>query len=219
MAMTTPVFTIDGPGGAGKGTVSTLLARRLGWHYLDSGALYRLLALAALREGLELEDEQGLSRLAAAMDISFGTDGRVLLGAEDVSDAIRQEKVGTAASIVATSDRVRQALLQKQRDFRQPPGLVADGRDMGTVVFPGAANKVFLTASAEERARRRYKQLIDKGNDVNLSALLTDIKTRDERDSTRDVSPLRPADDAVLIDTTSLSIEQVVDRLLATLNC
>ncbi len=212
--MNVPVFTIDGPGGAGKGTVSGLLARELGWHYLDSGALYRLLALVALRRGVAVDDEEALVSLAGAMDIEFEPEGVIRLDGEDVSSAIRQEEVGNAASHVAASDAVRQALLQKQRDFRRAPGLVADGRDMGTVVFPDAGNKVFLTASAEERARRRYKQLMDKGIDVNLADLLTDIRERDERDSNRAVSPLRPAADAVQIDTTSLSIDQVVQKLL-----
>ena len=212
--MNVPVFTIDGPGGAGKGTVSGLLARELGWHYLDSGALYRLLALVALRRGVAVDDEEALVSLAGDMDIVFEPEGVVRLDGEDVSSAIRQEEVGNAASHVAASDAVRQALLQKQRDFRRAPGLVADGRDMGTVVFPDAGNKVFLTASAEERARRRYKQLMDKGIDVNLAGLLTDIRERDERDSNRAVSPLRPAADAVQIDTTSLSIDQVVQKLL-----
>lgn len=212
--MTVPVFTIDGPGGAGKGTVSGLLARELGWHYLDSGALYRLLALVALRREVAVDDEEALVSLAGAMDIVFEPGGVIRLDGEDVSSAIRQEVVGNAASHVAASDAVRQALLQKQRDFRRAPGLVADGRDMGTVVFPDAENKVFLTASAEERARRRYKQLMGKGIDVNLSGLLTDIRERDERDSNRAVSPLRPAADAVQIDTTSLSIDQVVQKLL-----
>jgi cytidylate kinase len=210
-----PVLTIDGPGGAGKGTISTQIARTLGWHYLDSGALYRLLGIAATRDGVSLQDEQGLLDLALSMDVRFEADGgKVWLDGREVTDALRQETAGAVASRLAVIPSVRAALLGRQQQLRQPPGLVADGRDMGTVVFPDAQVKVFLTASAEERAKRRYKQLIDKGIDVNLSALFLDIKARDERDSLRSISPLKPAEDAVLVDTTELSIDQVVAKVL-----
>jgi cytidylate kinase len=210
-----PVLTIDGPGGSGKGTISTRVAAHLGWHFLDSGALYRLLGLAAARSGVSTSDESALLALAGAMQIQFELEGgRIWLDGQEVSDQLRDEVAGRAASEVAVIPSIRQALLARQHQFRQWPGLVADGRDMGTVVFPEAQLKVFLTASAEERAKRRYKQLIDKGIDVNLSALFLDIQARDERDSTRSVSPLRPAEDAVTVDTTSLSIEQVVQRVL-----
>lgn len=211
-----PVLAIDGPGGAGKGTVSRQLADSLGWHYLDSGALYRILALAATRKGIDLNDESSLAALAPELDIRFGTgsDDSVWLDGEEVSAHIRHEDAGAMASVVAALPAVRQALLLRQRAFRQPPGLVADGRDMGTVVFTDATQKVFLTASAQERADRRYKQLIAKGIDVNIGDLLTDISARDARDSSRAVAPLRPADDATVIDTTHLSIAQVVDQVL-----
>jgi cytidylate kinase len=211
-----PVLTIDGPGGSGKGTISTRIAARLGWHFLDSGALYRLLGLAAAKAGVSTSDEVGLLALAVAMQIRFDLEGgKVWLDDVEVSDQLRDEVAGRAASEVAVIPAIRQALLARQHQFRQWPGLVADGRDMGTVVFPDAGLKVFLTASAEERAKRRYKQLIDKGIDVNLSALFRDIQARDERDSTRSVSPLRPAEDAVTVDTTSLGIDQVVQHVLA----
>ena len=211
-----PVLTIDGPGGSGKGTISTRLAALLGWHFLDSGALYRLLGLAADKAGVATNDEEGLLPLAEAMQIRFDLEGgKIWLDGEEVSDQLRDEAAGRAASEVAVIPAIRQALLARQHQFRQWPGLVADGRDMGTVVFPDAGLKVFLTASAEERAKRRYKQLIDKGIDVTLSGLFRDIQARDERDSTRSVSPLRPAEDAVTVDTTSLDIDQVVQRVLA----
>jgi len=215
-----PVITVDGPGGSGKGTVTQMLARRLGWHLLDSGALYRLTALAAERQGVALDDEAGLARVAATLDVRFeptppGQPARVLLAGEDVTAAIRTERCGDNASRVAVLQSVRDALLQRQRDFRKAPGLVADGRDMGTVVFPDAPFKIFLTATAEERARRRFKQLKEAGVNVNIDALLEEIRARDERDMNRSVAPLRPADDAQVIDSTGLSIEEVLDRCMA----
>ncbi|WP_421684422.1 (d)CMP kinase [Stutzerimonas urumqiensis] len=214
-----PIIAIDGPSGSGKGTVAALLARRLGWHLLDSGALYRLLGYAAQKHGIELTDEQSLGRLAAALDVQFDTSRlgqgpTIVLEGEDVTHAIRNEQVGAWASQVAALPLVRQALLQRQQDFQEMPGLVADGRDMGTVVFPQAALKIFLTASAEERARRRFEQLKAKGSDVNLASLLEEIRVRDERDTQRAVAPLKPADDAVQLDSTTLSIEEVLDVIL-----
>jgi cytidylate kinase len=194
------------------------VARHLGWHLLDSGALYRLVALAGARAGLAEDDQEGHARLAGAMDVVFGSDPQggelVTLAGEDVTAAIRSETAGQGASRVAAWPVVRTALLQRQRAFAAPPGLVADGRDMGTVVFPAADLKIFLTASPEERAQRRYKQLKDKGSGVSLAALSREITARDLRDSTRAVAPLRPADDARVIDSTGLSIEAVVARVL-----
>lgn len=216
-----PVVAIDGPSGSGKGTVCSRLARQLGWHLLDSGALYRLLALAATRHGIALENEAALETLAANLDVQFvaaveGLHGqRILLEGEEVGDELRTEQAGAGASQVAALPAVRSALLQRQRDFRVAPGLVADGRDMGTVVFSDAPLKVFLTASAEERARRRYLQLKDRMPGVTLSSLLEEIRVRDERDTQRAVAPLKPAHDALLLDSTALSIEQVLERILA----
>ena len=215
--MSVPVLTVDGPSGSGKGTLSRIMAQHAGWHLLDSGALYRLVALAGLRRGLDQDDFEGHARLAGSMDVRFGVGQeaeRVLLEGEDVTDAIRTEEVGQGASRVAAWPAVRDALLERQRAFAQPPGLVADGRDMGTVVFPGAALKIFLTATPGERALRRYNQLKEKGSDASLSALSREIAERDARDSTRAVAPLVPAPDAEVIDSTGLSIEEVAARVI-----
>ncbi|HEY1027281.1 MAG TPA: (d)CMP kinase [Pseudomonas sp.] len=211
--MNAPVITVDGPSGSGKGTLCALLARQLGWNLLDSGALYRLLAFAAGNHGIDLTNEEALKQLAAHLDVQF-IDKRIILEGEEVTDAIRNEQVGAGASMVASLPAVRDALLQRQRAFQEMPGLVADGRDMGTVVFTDAPLKIFLTASAEERARRRYLQLKAKGDDVNLASLLDEIRARDERDTQRAVAPLKPAVDAIVLDSTELSIEQVLERIL-----
>ncbi len=217
--MDVPVIAIDGPSGSGKGTVARSVARRLGWHLLDSGALYRLVAMAGASRGLAGDDEPGHATVAARLDARFeaGADGgeRVLLDGRDVSLELRTEAAGAAASRVAAMPAVRAALLDRQRAFAEPPGLVADGRDMGTVVFTGAPVKVYLTASAEERALRRHKQLKEKGLAANLADLSQEILDRDRRDSTRPVAPLRPAPDAVFIDSTGIPVEAVVDRILA----
>ena len=212
-----PVIAIDGPSASGKGTVAQLVAEQLGFHYLDSGALYRLLALAAGRRGVPFDDEKILASLAAGLDIRF-EKGDVWLDGERVGDAIRTEECGNGASRVAAYPDVRAALLGLQRAFRKAPGLVADGRDMGSVVFPDAALKIFLTASAEVRADRRYKQLIEKGMDANIQQILHDIKQRDERDSARSVAPLQKCADASLLDTSALTIAEAVGEVLARFN-
>jgi CMP/dCMP kinase len=213
---TVPIVTIDGPSGSGKGTISRAVAARLGWHLLDSGALYRLAALAALRRGVDLGDSERVAAVAGGMRVSFnGPDEAVAyLEGEDVTAQLRTEEAGAAASKVAVIPAVREALLPRQRAFVQPPGLVADGRDMGTVVFPSALLKVFLTASATERAVRRHKQLKEKGIDVSLPDLSWDIAQRDTRDASRGVAPLKPAPDARVIDSTSLSPEEVIAQIL-----
>ncbi len=212
--MSVPVMTLDGPGGAGKGTVGREAAARLGWHYLDSGALYRIAALAGLRQGIGSADVDALAACIPALDIVF-EGRRVLLDGEDVTRELRTEEVGRRASDIAPAPVIRAALIERQRAFRKPPGLVADGRDMGTVVFPDATVKVFLDASLEERARRRYKQLKEQGFNANLVSLTEELRERDERDANRKVAPLKPADDAVVIDTTGHPIDWVVKRLLS----
>lgn len=209
-----PVLTIDGPSASGKGTVAERVAVALGFHFLDSGALYRLTALSAMKHNVALDDEARVAELAAKLPASFH-GGAVWLVDEDVTETIRAETVGEGASKVAALPAVRTALLDRQRAYRQAPGLVADGRDMGTVVFADAVAKVFLTASAEARAERRYKQLIGKGNSANLPALVADMQARDARDTARAVAPLKPAPDALFLDTTQMDIESAVQAVLA----
>ena len=214
-----PVITIDGARGTGKGVVGQRVAKQLGWQLLDSGALYRVLALAAQKHGVALENEEALRILAEVLDVQFlatetGEPPRIILEGQDVSDTIRTEKMGNAASKVGALPTVRTALLSRQRAFKQPPGLVADGRDMGTVVFADAPIKVFLTASAEKRALRRYNQLKEKNISVNLSDLVEELRERDKRDQERAVAPLKPAADAIIIDTDHLTIDQVVSRIM-----
>lgn len=216
-----PVLTIDGPSGSGKGTVSRAVAERLGWHYLDSGAIYRAVGLAAAWEGVDLSDPEAVAQCAARTEIRFETQGagepHVIVNGKDATRQLRMETAGAAASAIAAHPPVRAALVDLQHRFRRAPGLVADGRDMGTVIFPDAPFKVFLTASAEERAKRRHKQLKEKGVSVNLDSLLHEIAARDERDAGRAVAPLKPADDAVLLDSTGTPITEVIERVLSVL--
>lgn len=211
---TAPVLTVDGPSGAGKGTLSKALAEQFNWHLLDSGAIYRVLALAALHHQVDLSSEEALAPLAAHLDVRFEANRgafQIILEGEDVSLEIRTQLVSNAASKIAAFPRVREALLRRQRGFRDSPGLIADGRDMGTVVFPDAPVKIFLDASAEERARRRMLQLQGSGNSVNFDALLAEIQERDDRDRNRSVSPLKPADGALIIDSSEMDINQVIE--------
>ncbi len=222
MPENTPVITIDGPSGAGKGTVARIVADQLGWHLLDSGAIYRVLAVAIQHHEVSLDDEEPLIPLAAHLDVQFEIssqgESKVILEGENVTDTIRTEEIGELASKVAAFPRVREALLRRQRAFSVAPGLVADGRDMGTVVFTQAPVKIFLTASAEERAQRRYNQLKEKGFDVKITRLLADIRQRDERDQNRKVAPLVPAEGALTLDSTDLSIQEVVNKILSFAN-
>ena len=218
-----PVITVDGPSGSGKGTVCRLLADKLGWDVLDSGAIYRVLSLAALHHQIALDNEEALLPLAANLDVQFLVDsqtnaGKVILEGEDVTTTIRNEEVGAAASKVAALPRVREALLRRQRAFRTENGLIADGRDMGTVVFPDAPLKIYLTASAQERARRRFVELNERGLDVTLGGLLEDIQARDDRDMNRAVAPLVPAEDAIELDTSELNAQQVFDKVITLLD-
>jgi len=214
MTISIPVITVDGPGGVGKGTISALLAEKLDWNYLDSGALYRLTALACVQKKINLDSEQEVSQIAENLAVKFLPQGGILLEDQEVEALIRTETAGNNASKVAALPAVREALFKRQRAFLHAPGLIADGRDMGTDIFPDAQLKVFLTASPDERAKRRYKQLIEKGNDVKIADLVTDIKERDERDMNRSASPLKPAQDAHIIDTSELSINEVFEKVM-----
>ncbi len=213
-----PVITIDGPSGSGKGTIASAVAEQLGFHFLDSGALYRVVALASLKNNIDEHNTMALVELARSAEIEFrrGADGdsQVFLSGQNVTRDLRREEVGDCASRVATIPKLRSELLTRQRLWRKPPGLVADGRDMGTVIFPDAILKIYLTASAEIRAERRHKQLIDKGIEANIAGLLADITARDERDHNREIAPLKPAEDSVMIDSSALSIEEVVTKVL-----
>ena len=222
MQESVPVITIDGPSGAGKGTVARIVAEQLGWHLLDSGAIYRVLAVATQHHHVSLDNEEPLIPMAAHLDVQFEIssqgESKVILEGENVTDTIRSEEIGSLASKVAAFPRVREALLRRQRAFSVAPGLVADGRDMGTIVFSKAPVKVFLTASAEERAERRFNQLKEKGFDVKIGRLLDDIRQRDDRDRNREVAPLIPAEGALIIDSTNLSIQEVVNKVLSFAN-
>ena len=214
-----PMIAVDGPSGSGKGSLCQALARELGWHLLDSGALYRIVGLAAVKRGTSFDDEKALGVLAAGLNVEFrasepGEPAAVILDGEDISSEVRNETSGSYASSVAVYPAVRDALTGLQRSFAKAPGLIADGRDMGTVIFPDAPLKIFLTASAEERAGRRYKQLINKGQSVTLAAVLEDIQARDERDMNRIVAPLKPADDAIVLDSTSMALDEVFLRVI-----
>ncbi len=221
MTQPIPVLTIDGPSGSGKGTISRAVAQRLGWHYLDSGAIYRAVGLAAAWEGVDLSDADSVAACAARTEIRFIAEGEgephIVVNGKDATRQLRTETAGAAASAIAAHPPVRLALVDLQKRFRQSPGLVADGRDMGTVIFPDARFKVFLTASAGERAKRRYKQLKEKGVSVTLDSLLHEIAARDERDAGRAVAPLKPAEDAVIVDSTGVPITEVIERVLAVL--
>ena len=209
-----PLITIDGPTASGKGTIAARVAASLGFHLLDSGALYRLTALAAMQQGVDFDDESALARVARALEVQFTDEPRISLRGVDVTDALRAEAVGNAASRIAVLHDVRAALVQRQRDFWQLPGLVADGRDMGTVIFPEAQLKVYLTASVEARAQRRYKQLIEKGFSARMESLSADLRDRDARDMNRLEAPLRPAQDSYQLDSSDLSIDEVVTQVL-----